>query len=154
MHLLYCTIKACSLFFFSPSISALTAHPLHLLYGELQLKCILGDAGLLYNLAAGFHSCLSATHKTCTHTHTEDAKWHWKDSVCVWQKEKHQSYATTTHNIYSFKNKMHLLPLYPLSTFLKKHRSYSEAPSVSLHPLLPLVSPSLSLSFLPNSKLN
>lgn len=49
---------------------------------------------------------------------------------------------------------MHLLPLYPLSTFLKKHRSYSEAPSVSLHPLLPLVSPSLSLSFLPNSKLN
>lgn len=94
-------MKACSLFFFSPSISALTAHPLHLLYGELQLKCILGDAGLLYNLAAGFHSCLSATHKTCTHTHTQRMPSGTERIPCVFDRKKNTRVTPQQHITYT-----------------------------------------------------
>lgn len=136
--------KACySLFCVSSSVCALTAHP-HLLYRELLLKCILGDARLLYNLPAGFHSCPSATQQTCTHTKTHTHQRCQEtpkgvQSMCATQRQKDRSHATPAHHIYkNHKNTVHSL----LVNSLYKHKTSFRSPLANL-------SIPLSLSFLP-----
>lgn len=126
-HVFSCTAKT-EILNFLLLVSGLTAHPHCFLLGEVLLKCILGDVSLLYNLAAGHHSCQSATQQTCTFTHTADAKELWKDSTHL--RERHANTQLTQNQ-----KQNQSLVLSP-SIFLEKHVGDFQNPLVNLFILL------------------
>lgn len=128
-------------------LCALTSHPLHPVYKELQFKCILGDARLLYNLPAGFHSCLSDTQQTCAHTYIQTMpSGTERIYVCVWESKRPESCHTDPLLEHLQKQNLSLSAVSCLYISQKTYKTFVEAPSVSLYLSIPL-----SLTFPPLS---